>query len=86
MAEKIWHGACGQWWTGTQTSHCGGCHRNFAGLTAFERHRRDFACLDPATALNPRGKPLFEAVDKPYGLLWRLCSSGTNPWASPPDS
>jgi len=30
----IVHGACRKWWTGTERSHCGGCHELFSGLTA----------------------------------------------------
>jgi hypothetical protein len=28
---------------------CGGCGRVFTGLTAFDRHRRNFRCVDPAS-------------------------------------
>ena len=45
------HGACGgHWWqSGNRTGHCSACHRNFDGISAFDRHRRDGQCLDPAT-------------------------------------
>jgi hypothetical protein len=39
---------CGARWTGFRTTHCGGCHATFGGLTVFDRHRRDGRCLNPA--------------------------------------
>lgn len=64
-ANAITHGACGQWWTGTERSHCGGCHLTFTSLTSFERHRKGLHCNNPAdVGLVPR--------DKPYGQLWGL--------------
>jgi hypothetical protein len=63
--NAIRHGACGQWWTGAERSHCGGCHLTFTSLTSFERHRKGLRCNDPAdVGLVPR--------DKPYGQLWGL--------------
>jgi hypothetical protein len=41
--------SCGAWWTGTERSHCGGCHRTFSCLTAFEQHRKGLTCNEPAT-------------------------------------
>ena len=39
--------------TGERYGHCGVCHRDFMGLSAFEKHRRgphgDRRCVDPAT-------------------------------------
>lgn len=37
----------------TTYCHCAACHETFTGLTAFDEHRHDFACLDPAT-IEPR--------------------------------
>jgi hypothetical protein len=42
-------GRCGNHWSGNTTSHCGACHRTFTAPSAFDRHRRGGACLDPAT-------------------------------------
>jgi hypothetical protein len=28
---------------------CGTCGRKFTGLTAFDKHRRNFGCVNPAT-------------------------------------
>lgn len=34
------HGACGKTIpTGSRAGHCGACHENFIGLTAFDAHR-----------------------------------------------
>lgn len=30
-------------------AHCATCHRTFGGVTGFDRHRRNGACIDPAT-------------------------------------
>lgn len=30
-------------------AHCGSCHRTFRNVSWFDAHRRDGACLDPAT-------------------------------------
>ena len=39
--------------TGERYGHCGACHRDFMGLTAFEKHRRGTydarRCVDPAS-------------------------------------
>ena len=58
------HGACGAvWWqSGNRTGHCSGCHRTFDGLGAFDRHRRDGACLDPRTLM----------VKGEFVYAWRL--------------
>lgn len=30
-------------------AHCAVCHRTFGGVTGFDAHRKDGACLDPST-------------------------------------
>ena len=47
--EWITCGRCDARWTGQGTCHCAGCHRTFTGVTAFDTHRKNFACVDPAT-------------------------------------
>ncbi len=39
---------CGARWSGANTSHCGACCRTFTGVEAFDRHRPDGVCTDPA--------------------------------------
>jgi hypothetical protein len=39
---------CGKDWTGFKRCHCATCHLNFTSLSAFDKHRKDFKCLDPA--------------------------------------
>ena len=39
---------CEARWTGQGRAHCGACHRTFATAGRFDRHRRGFACVDPA--------------------------------------
>lgn len=52
MPDMITHAACGKQWTGLSTSHCGGCHETFTGISAFSAHRvgdgnGDWHCSDP---------------------------------------
>ena len=49
--EDLPHGCrCGARWAGSTTAHCGAqCHKIFSGVTAFDAHRRNGVCLDPAT-------------------------------------
>jgi len=67
-ANAIVHGACGNWWTGGERSHCGSCHRTFTSLTAFELHRRGLRCNDPAAV------GLVVRVER-FGPLWGRASS-----------
>lgn len=46
--NAIVHG-CGAWWTGTERSHCGGCHLTFSSLSAFDAHRKGMTCNEPAS-------------------------------------
>ena len=56
-SSRIYHAACGKWWTGLGVHHCGGCHRSFSGLRAFTQHRvtpeggepGEHECVDPST-------------------------------------
>ena len=50
MSARVTHGACGRSWVqvGDRSGHCAGCHDTFCGSRAFDDHRRDGACLDPA--------------------------------------
>ncbi len=55
MKSELPHscGSCTNRWAGGNTAHCGGahgCHINFSSPTAFDRHRREGRCLDPAAA------------------------------------
>lgn len=75
--------ACGTWWTGNRTAHCGGskCHQTFSSMTAFDRHQRSrteggVECLDPASVG-------LVAIQKAYGTLWACPSNGGgNPHAA----
>lgn len=67
---------CDSRWSGTRTSHCGGCHLTFTGLTAFDAHRTGThakrSCLDPAALLDENeksdrfGEPIFKLTDRAY--------------------
>ena len=53
--------------TGNRYGHCGACHLDFMGLTAFDKHRRGpfpngRHCIDPVTdtAITETGKPLAQ--------------------------
>lgn len=41
-------GGCPTRWTGQATCHCAACHYTFTGLSAFDRHRKEFTCRPPA--------------------------------------
>lgn len=45
--KKVISHSCGARWTGSQRSHCGGCHLTFSSLTSFEMHRRGLRCNAP---------------------------------------
>lgn len=40
---------CGKDWTGHSRCHCGACHENFTSVSAFDKHRKDFGCLEPSS-------------------------------------
>ena len=76
MATITRHGACGQSWrqSGNRTGHCSGCHQNFDGLSAFDRHRRDGKCLDPASLFDKDGESVFLGRSDDIATYWRLPS------------
>jgi hypothetical protein len=41
--------ACGKTWTGHKRCHCASCHENFSSVSAFDRHRQHFSCLNPGS-------------------------------------
>lgn len=50
---------CGARWSGHNTAHCISCHRTFAGVQPFDKHRKSGECVDPASvglAINPNRK------------------------------
>lgn len=72
---------CGAWWVqrGNQTGHCGGCHKTFSSLAAFDAHRRDGYCLTAdamLSAVRKSGEPLFVRQTggghSSDGMLWAL--------------
>ncbi len=38
---------CRTKWTGLRRCHCSGCHKTFNSVGGFDKHRKDFKCLDP---------------------------------------
>jgi hypothetical protein len=38
---------CNKTWTGLGRCHCTGCHESFNSIGAFDRHRRNFKCINP---------------------------------------
>ncbi len=81
------HGACGgAWWqSGNRTGHCSACHRNFDGIRAFDRHRRDGQCLDDLIGLTDEaGRLVFthrfgsHDVDAEV-VYWRLTGDPLDP-------
>lgn len=82
-------GRCDARWGGTRTSHCGGCHQTFTGLSAFDAHRTGShakrSCLNPATAVNQNedsdsyGELIFKLTDRAYPC-WALNSESPEFW------
>jgi len=70
-----YHGCGAQWMQqGSETGHCCGCHRTFSAERAFEAHRRDGNCLDPATLERKNGAALLETFTDNAGCkVWRFC-------------
>lgn len=68
--------SCGAMWTTTRAAHCAACHRTFGGVRGFERHRKNFTCVDPSTVglvliEQDHGDPLWCRQDIP------ILASGT---------
>ncbi|GLY32016.1 hypothetical protein [Kineosporia sp. NBRC 101731] len=68
MSQLIFHGACGQSWTGLTRAHCSGCHEVFVS-SGFDKHQRinggKVTCLPPADVG-------LIAREKPWGVLWGM--------------
>jgi hypothetical protein len=57
---------------------CAGCKRLFSSDSAFDRHRRDGTCLDPATLATKKGAAVFTPHDSrtaPGETVWALAGS-----------
>jgi hypothetical protein len=39
---------CGARWSSARQCHCAACHETFSTPSNFDRHRRDFQCINPA--------------------------------------
>jgi len=53
---------CNKDWASPAWCHCSGCHELFGSLSAFDRHRKRFACIPVADFAKPvgaAGKPLL---------------------------
>lgn len=58
-------------WGGLLTCHCSRCHRTFSAIDPFDRHVGTRGCLDPATAVDRDGEPMFmETTRKRVGTVW----------------
>lgn len=44
----------------TCTDHCSTCGRHFHGTGAFDAHRQQGECVEPAEAVNSKGAPLLQ--------------------------
>lgn len=58
-------------WNGLNACHCTGCHKTFKSLSGFDKHRRDFKCLDPleiGMEMDSRG--IWRTPIGPGGLTW----------------
>ena len=73
---------CGRTWDSTVQCHCPSCHRQFAGVTAFDDHRVSFGyrtglrtCRDPATMRRKDGTLILVASEETFGTVWRRAGS-----------
>jgi hypothetical protein len=67
-APRIYHGACGKWWTGISRGHCGQCHETFTA-GAFDKHQRiPGGVITCSTAK-------LHARQESWGDLWALPQS-----------
>jgi hypothetical protein len=49
---------------GGKACHCASCHRTFTTVTAFDMHRYEFACSDPAGMTRRDGSPALAVIRK----------------------
>jgi hypothetical protein len=67
---------CGAQWTGLGRAHCSACHLTFSTPGTFDRHRRNFSCLEPEGAgLVERAGIWGWAASRP-DFLWQEKSEG----------
>lgn len=62
---------CDRRWNGTAEAHCAECHRQFSSVHAFDKHRRDYTCHDPAHLRRKDGNPLLDLGARRDGPIWR---------------
>jgi hypothetical protein len=73
-------GGCAARWTAVRTAHCAACHRTFAGLTGFDRHRPAAGgCRDPRE-LGLRERPARGGAAR--GPVWASPDDGPAYWAT----
>lgn len=73
-------GQCDARWSGFLTSHCGGCHRTFSGLTAFDLHRDGSHSKGTRHCVDPESVGLVENSRVGY-VVWGQPNDGTEWWA-----
>lgn len=85
MSGEVWKCDCGRKWTGHTEAHCATCHTHFTSDGAFDRHlaspKSDDACYPPATILRKDGTPALEAIQRKYGLVWRVRDDRQHPFS-----
>ena len=76
---------CHRSWGSAREAHCVGCCEHFASPRVADAHRRDGVCVDPATALDSKGRARFAARERPGGVTWALAFYGVRPahWGTP---
>jgi hypothetical protein len=77
-AAAIECNGCECWWTGLRAAHCSACHETFAGVGAFDLHRRGSRCIKPAEVTNRKGEPLLVRANRDWPG-W----SGIGTWEGP---
>lgn len=81
MSNLIDCGKCKAHWSGAGRAHCGGCHKTFSGLTAFDAHQR--GNTEGQTCGDPTEKGM-ELREKSWGTYWAYPAPENGfAWATP---
>ena len=77
--HATFHAKCGQWWTGTLTSHCSGCCETFSGLAAFDAHRTGSHAKGDRHCQPPENAGLTLDENRRY-RCWKQPGDGIKCW------
>ena len=67
-------------WSGLTECHCSECHEHFSNEAAFNAHRRDFQCADPAGLRCKDGNALLGVTVRRDGPVWHRARYTRHPF------